>query len=480
MRSKIKTALAVLGILVLAAALFGGVMTSKDLEEFLTAVRIGDDLKFYLGAGNDASMEYDADGTGRTLFDAAAGSGFNITTGNLYVGNDTPDQTIDGEDAYVEGVLENDGGIYADGGISLGTAMAVPDDTLVIYGDDNDVSFAYDEATHDRAAMTFASATSGLGIFSGNLFVGDETPDQTIDGEDAYVEGLVEIDGVIYSDGGALVPDDISITFGSDSDVTAQFDEDGNDELQITGNVGIDNDLICREDVNLGGVDHQDTIKLFTRATTRNEADSSDFMDLDFTSEDIGELLRIAAGIDDDGARGQFQAAQFAAQAKVDMNKGSDSLRGSELKATCGTGEGAECDEIMGALSWAVLKGSVAATADAAYGLKAELAGSGGGTYTYTTGAALYGYVSSAGTTTDGAVLKLESTVDEDLPFINFDGAAAADNSKNVSTAQGDGTAECPLKSDGDPAGWEFAKMIKVRLDGDADYWIPIYTYDPN
>ncbi len=46
-----------------------------------------------------------------------AGDGVQITTGNLRVGNGSNGQTLDGEDAYVEGLLEVDGVIYADGGV---------------------------------------------------------------------------------------------------------------------------------------------------------------------------------------------------------------------------------------------------------------------------------------------------------------------------------------------------------------------------
>lgn len=43
---------------------------------------------------------------------------FKITTGNLFVGAGTPTQTQDGADVYITGMLEVDGAIYADGGIT--------------------------------------------------------------------------------------------------------------------------------------------------------------------------------------------------------------------------------------------------------------------------------------------------------------------------------------------------------------------------
>ncbi len=65
-----------------------------------------------------------ASGAGYLQCTTAAGDGFQILTGNLKVGNGTPGQTINGEDAYIEGLLEVDGVIYADGGVTGNAATA--------------------------------------------------------------------------------------------------------------------------------------------------------------------------------------------------------------------------------------------------------------------------------------------------------------------------------------------------------------------
>lgn len=331
----------------------------------------------------------------------------------------------------------------------------------------------------------------------------------------------------LFTEGGE-VEDDQNFCFGTDANMCCQYDETTDDKFECTGSdwditaSAVDvsgiigtaggfkmdiNNLLSIDNANysmkansvtgnfefltasqsgyhtqanvlLGTKDHSDVTEVYGRMTTRNEADSSDFMDLDFTTENFGELLRIAAGIEDDGARTQFQAAQFAAQAKVDYNKSADILRGSESKATCGTGTGNECDVITGAYGLAVIKGSSAATVDSAQGVRGAISGEGGGTYTWTDGAAGWFEVLSAGTTTDGAVTRLISTVDTDLPFVHYEGSSAADVTANISTQNGDGAASGP-QAYSSQAGWTFTGMVKIRVNG-AEAWMPYYVNDPS
>ncbi|MDP8224514.1 MAG: hypothetical protein P9L99_14230, partial [Candidatus Lernaella stagnicola] len=151
---------------------------------------------------------------------ASAASDFNILVGSLTVGNGTPGQTIDGEDVYIEGLVEIDGVIYSDGGAIVG------DDVAVAWGAGSDWSCLYDETTSDDFQCTAASAASDFNILVGSLTVGNGTPDQTIDGEDAYIEGLVEIDGELYADAGVTTTDivdagsDIAFTTNSNTQKT--------------------------------------------------------------------------------------------------------------------------------------------------------------------------------------------------------------------------------------------------------------------
>lgn len=67
-------------------------------------------------SGDDTNVGIDVatKGTGNLQVTLAASSLMNVLTGNLKVGNGTPDVTLNGEDAYIEGTLEVDGSVRFD------------------------------------------------------------------------------------------------------------------------------------------------------------------------------------------------------------------------------------------------------------------------------------------------------------------------------------------------------------------------------
>ncbi len=220
------------------------------------------------------------------------------TTGNLRVGDGTPDNSMDGEDAYIEGNVEVDGtvtvgaytlpntdgtasqvlqtdgsgavswttfaGTIADGSVGNATlrwdgsswiesgALKNDNTNITVTGDlsvnggdittnktsanlfntttttlniggaaislnlgsstgtttikndlniaGNDLSFGNGETISNGINGTIAvtvPAGGSLNVFTGNLKVGDGTPDNSMDGEDAYIEGNVEVDGTV-------------------------------------------------------------------------------------------------------------------------------------------------------------------------------------------------------------------------------------------------------------------------------------------
>jgi len=71
--------------------------------------------------------------------------------------------------------------------------------------------------------------------------------------------------------------------------------------------------------------------------------------------------------------------------------------------------------------------------------------------------------------------------LDVDQGFLDFDGAVAADCSRNISTGNGNGIVDGPKTFSVSGIGWNFARMIKIRIkNGEEwlDYWIPAYTCD--
>lgn len=65
---------------------------------------------------------------------------------------------------------------------------------------------------------------------------------------------------------------------------------------------------------------------------------------------------------------------------------------------------------------------------------------------------------------------------DQDKAFIDFAGTSAADQTKNISTVNGDGSVEGP-KNYSSSAGWQYEGMIKVEISG-TERWMPFYSAD--
>ena len=72
-------------------------------------------------------------------------------------------------------------------------------------------------------------------------------------------------------------------------------------------------------------------------------------------------------------------------------------------------------------------------------------------------------------------VLKLDQG-DDDQEFIDFIGTSAADQTKSISTVNGDGAVTGP-KDYSSTAGWAFEGMVRVAING-TDRWIPYYSED--
>jgi len=84
-------------------------------------------------------------------------------------------------------------------------------------------------------------------------------------------------------------------------------------------------------------------------------------------------------------------------------------------------------------------------------------------------------HVDQASTSGAKPVLYLDQA-DVDEEFIRFDGTSAADQTKSISTVNGDGAVEGP-KNFSASAGWAFEGMVRVNING-TDYWMPYYSAD--
>lgn len=108
---------------------------------------------------NDETIDNSADGV--ITMTVSAGGSVTVKTGNLRVGDGAEGQTINGEDAYIEGLVEVDGILYADGGITSGGAAALDGGITV-----DTTNFTVDGTT---GAVSTASTlgVTGLSTLSG-------------------------------------------------------------------------------------------------------------------------------------------------------------------------------------------------------------------------------------------------------------------------------------------------------------------------
>ena len=231
-------------------------------------------------AGTNITIAVNADED--MLITTAATDYVQITTGNLKVGDGSPGQTLDGEDFYVNGLAEIDGVLYTDGGISnAGTLTMSANSAAITHSGSTTLAISSTSGTVGVESVTFTgdaitgvasltastyvalgaaaadageirlsntdsieweaapagtnvtiatsadedlvmtvAATDFVQVATGNLRVGAGTPTQSQDGEDAYVTGMLEVDGIIYADGGiiAAASADPSLTFSDSSE----------------------------------------------------------------------------------------------------------------------------------------------------------------------------------------------------------------------------------------------------------------------
>ena len=84
-------------------------------------------------------------------------------------------------------------------------------------------------------------------------------------------------------------------------------------------------------------------------------------------------------------------------------------------------------------------------------------------------------HIDQASTSGAQPVLYLDQG-DVDEEFIRFDGTSAADQTKSISTVNGDGVVTGP-KDFAASAGWAYEGMVRVNING-TDRWMPYYSAD--
>jgi hypothetical protein len=131
---------------------------------------------------------------------------------DLIAGDDltiTDDATL-GDDVSVGGNVSLVDGVW--NGIIEGNVIFGDDsDAIIMWETDavnGDALLLYATAGHIRAGTVYSMA---LEIDTGNLAVGNGTPSTTLDGEDAYIEGTLEVDGALNFDGNADIAGTLTV-----------------------------------------------------------------------------------------------------------------------------------------------------------------------------------------------------------------------------------------------------------------------------
>lgn len=133
---------------------------------------------------------------GETLSNTTDGT-WALGTANLTMtGNATITGNISASGTFSAAGTTFTGNVALDDGVTDSPSLAFTDaqnDSVTLLK----VNGAFVSATAD-------SATGGINILTGNLKVGNGTPDTSLDGEDAYIEGTLEVDGILNLDGAMI------------------------------------------------------------------------------------------------------------------------------------------------------------------------------------------------------------------------------------------------------------------------------------
>lgn len=144
---------------------------------------------------------------------------------------------------------------------------------------DADADTILDEVSDDNIRLTSGAATGLWNVLLGNLKVGNGTPGVALDGEDAYVEGTLEVDGAAQFDGAVTLPT---------GDVSAGEIADATHDINIPLHSFID----CQTDAgaNLDFNSGADVIADFINSATDGTGFTLTFDDTGATEDQTSEV----------------------------------------------------------------------------------------------------------------------------------------------------------------------------------------------
>lgn len=203
------------------AATFAGAVSVGSLSSATTFYQAA----IVSAASGNTNLTIDAVGAGTiTLAGTSTGK---ITTDNLVetFGNvDIGDAATD--TLTITSII--DGNVTLDDGSGASPSLILQDAT------DETATFS----KVDAGFITLTTvAGDGLNILTGNLKVGNGTPGVAQDGEDAYVEGTLEVDGSIQLDGALTAASTLAVTAATTLNGAATLGDNIADVITVTGKV---------------------------------------------------------------------------------------------------------------------------------------------------------------------------------------------------------------------------------------------------
>lgn len=127
-------------------------------------------------------------------------------------------------------------------------------------------------STDDVVTITIGTATGLYNVITGNLKIGNGTPTVAQDGEDAYIEGQLEVDGEAQFDGAVDANGTMDVAGAADFASTVQI---GADNLYALGYAGSALEFVCGSQV-ITGENQTITVSALTTVTFAIAALGSD------------------------------------------------------------------------------------------------------------------------------------------------------------------------------------------------------------
>jgi len=186
--------------------------SSDDTHEFTGSLYVSDDSKIYFGADNDASIEYDEDGTDELIISGALG-GIDIQV---------PVNVADAFTFSADGTAYMTINTIGSGVTKFAKTTQHFDDVELFFGTGYDASIEYDEDGRNR--LIISGSTAGIEITGSTSF-------QDV----AYFCGGIAGCSPLQIDTDALLVDDKRLYFGTNQDASIEYDENGRNRLIISG-----------------------------------------------------------------------------------------------------------------------------------------------------------------------------------------------------------------------------------------------------